>query len=385
MAQGARPSICYIVPAYTPDEASHMAHLPRFLSEVGKACDVHVIIQRGSEQPVIPNVRSVYIQRPGNHVQRALELIQHVYRLRRQGCRKVFIRISASAAFELGVLSRLLNLQIYYWISGQTRNLKPSWQGSYRQRMIFELSQTLQKINIKMAFRFVTGPEIMVSYCKNMFNIDENKVILLYNDIDISSIKSHCDTHGKQFYKSQLKIDKGSDVVLFVGRVSPLKGGHNIIPLAEKLLIHRPNAKFLVVGQLDHLPYVPKRAQELGLPNVKFCGPIANHELSRYFLAADVFILPSESEGFPRVLLEAMGYGLPVVAFDVGGVHDILHPGQLPFLLSRGDIEGMAQAVTRLLADPALRSQQAELGQCKVHQYSTEAVARMFVERIVLD
>jgi glycosyltransferase involved in cell wall biosynthesis len=362
-----------------------MAHLPRFLSEVGKACDVHVIIQHGSEQPVFPNVRSVYVQRPGNHVQRALDLILHVYRLRRRGCRKVFIRISASAAVELGVLSRLLNLQIYYWISGQAQNLKPSWRDSYRRRVIFELSQTLQKINIKMAFRFVTGPETMVSYFKKILNIDEKKIILLYNDIDIPSSKVFYGTHDKGFYKSQLKINKDSDVVLFVGRVSPLKGGHNIIPLAEKLLIHSPNAKLLVVGQLNHLPDVPKRARELGLDNVKFCGPIANRELSRYFLAADVFILPSESEGFPRVLLEAMGYSLPVVAFDVGGVRDILHPGQLPFLLSRGDIAGMAHKVTQLLADPALRIQQATLGRCKVQQFSTEAVARMFVERIVLD
>jgi glycosyltransferase involved in cell wall biosynthesis len=250
--------------------------------------------------------------------------------------------------------------------------------------VIFELSQLLQKINIKMAFRFVTGPETMVSYFKNVLNIDENKIVLLYNDIDIPSPKSPSDAHDKVFYKLQLKINKDSEVVLFVGRVSPLKGGHNIIPLAEKLLMHRPNAQLLVIGQLDHLPYVPKRAHESGLTNVKFCGPVANRELSRYFLAADVFILPSESEGFPRVLLEAMGYGVPIVAFDVGGVRDILHPGQLPFLVPRGDIEGMTHKVTRLLADPALRSQQAALGQCKVRRYSTEAVARMFVERIVL-
>jgi glycosyltransferase involved in cell wall biosynthesis len=236
-----------------------------------------------------------------------------------------------------------------------------------------------------MAYRLVTGPETMVSYFKKVLNIDENKIILLYNDIDLPSTNTSYEAHDKAFYKSQLKVNKDSEVVLFVGRVSPLKGGHNIIPLAEKLLVHRPGAKLLIVGQLDHLPEVPKRAQGLGLPNVQFCGPVANRELSRYFLAADVFILPSESEGFPRVLLEAMGYGVPVVAFDVGGVRDILHPGQLPFLLPRGDIAGMVQQVTRLLADPALRTRQAELGRCKVRRYATPAVARMFVERIVLE
>jgi hypothetical protein len=117
-------SICYIVPSYTPNEASHMAHLPRFLSEVGKYCDLHVIIQRGREQPKIPDVRSVYVQRPGNHFQRAVELIQVAYRLRQQGCCKFFVRISASAAFVLGLVGRVLGLQIYYWVSGQGK-MKP--------------------------------------------------------------------------------------------------------------------------------------------------------------------------------------------------------------------------------------------------------------------
>jgi hypothetical protein len=93
MTKEAHPSICYIVPSYTADEASHMAHLPHFLSEVGKYCHLHVIIQRGSGKPDIPNVRSVYVQRPGNHFQRALELIRVAYRLRRQGCKKFLAHV----------------------------------------------------------------------------------------------------------------------------------------------------------------------------------------------------------------------------------------------------------------------------------------------------
>lgn len=385
MPQETRPVVGYVVPAYAADDASHMAHLPRFLSEVGKVCDVHVIIQRGRGQPVFPNVRSVYVQQPGHHLQRARELIQHVYRLQQQGCRKIFIRISASAAFELGLFARLWNLQIYYWISGQSGNLKPSWRGAYRQRIAFELSRLLQKINIRLAYRFVTGPESMVAYFKHEFNINEDKIVLLYNDIDITSILSEYHLYSKIDYKSDLNLDKESEIVLFVGRVSPLKGGNNLIPLAEHLITYCPRAQLLVVGQLDHLPDVPKRVKQLGLHNVTFCGPIANHELSRYFHAADVFVLPSESEGFPRVLLEAMAYGVPIVAFDVGGVRDLLHADQHRFLLPRGHVQGMAQQVASLLADPALRAQQIELGQHQARQYSTEAVARMFVENIVLD
>jgi hypothetical protein len=112
MIKEASPSICYIVPSYSTDEASHMAHLPRLLSEVGKYCDLHVIIQRGSGQPEITNAQSVYVQRPGNHVQRAVELIHVASQLRRQGCQKFFIRISASAALELNLLSRFVSVHL---------------------------------------------------------------------------------------------------------------------------------------------------------------------------------------------------------------------------------------------------------------------------------
>ena len=56
---------------------------------------------------------------------------------------------------------------------------------------------------------------------------------------------------------------------------------------------------------------------------LQMVGSIPNHQLPAFYAAATVFVLPSESEGFPRVLLEAMAAELPVVAYDVGGVRDI--------------------------------------------------------------
>ncbi len=377
-------SICYIVPSYTPDEASHMAHLPRFLSEVGKYCELHVIIQRGRGQAEIPNVRSIYVQKPGDHFQRAIELVRIAYRLQRQGCKKFFVRISASAALELNLLSRLLDLQVYYWVSGQGKNMKPPWWEGLRKRMYYELGDLLLRTNMRLAHRFVTGPESMMSYFAKEYGANLKKTIVLYNDIDVEGLRSLRISISKEHIRGGLGLPLDRSIVLFVGRVSTLKGGHYLVPIARLLQKHSVTALLLIVGDI-HMPHVMELASREDLGNIRFIGPVPNARIVQYYQAADIFIMPSDSEGFPRVLLEAMACGLPIVAFDVGGIKDIIHPEQFVFILPRGDVNGMVHKVAQLLANPLLRAQQAEFGLQKVGQYSTEVVAKMFVERIVLD
>jgi glycosyltransferase involved in cell wall biosynthesis len=382
MTKEARPSICYIVPSYTADEASHMAHLPHFLSEVGKYCDLHVIIQRGSGKPEIPNVRSVYVQRPGNHFQRALELTRVAYRLRRQGCKKFFIRISASAALELNLLSRFLDLQVYHWVSGQGKDLKPPWRKSLWRRLYYEVGELLLRLNIRLAYRFVTGPESMVKYFIKEYGVDPGKTLVLYNDIDIDAFKPLSMFYARERLRQDMGLPMDCPLVLFVGRVSPFKGGHYLIPIAHLLQEHLYNALLLVVGDI-HIPDIVEIAKRERLCNIRFIGPIQNFRVVKYLHAADVFIMPSDSEGFPRVILEAMASGSPIVAFDVGGTMELLGPKQQRFVVRRGDLEAFISCITELVQQPDLRRELSEENLRTVPRFSTKQVANMFIQRIV--
>jgi glycosyltransferase involved in cell wall biosynthesis len=384
MTKETRPSICYIVPSYSTDEASHMAHLPRFLGEVGKYCDLHVIIQRGSGQPEIPNARSVHVQRPGNHFQRAVELIRVAYRLRQRECQKFFIRISASAALELNLLSRFFDLQVYYWVSGQGKDKKPPWRKELWPRIYSEVGDRLLRLNIRLAHRFVTGPESMVDYFVKEHGTDPSKIITLYNDIDPIAFTPLNTPDGKPALRRTLGLPQEAATLLSVGRVSSSNGGHLLIPLAQLFRRHLGNACMVVVGPI-HMSHVVREASEKGLDNLCFVGPMPNSRVLKYYQATDVCIIPSEIEGFPRKLLEAMACGLPIVAFDVGGIRDILGSKQQRFVVRRGDLEAFVSRVMECVQQPELRRALSEENLQTVQRFSTKRVAHMFIQRIVED
>lgn len=370
------PTVCYVVPSYTAADASHLAHLPRFLDEVGRHCVLHVIVERGGEAPNIPSARSIRLQTKQRRIPRMVELARLALALRRAGCRTFFVRISPGAALVLNLLAPMADLRVYYWMSGQARNLWPSWAQA-RRRLSFAIGDHIARINARMAYRLVTGPEAMLSYYQREYGIGRDKIALLYNDVPgTASDLSRSDA------RSRIGVDPSVPLVLFVGRVSPLKGGGNVIPLAEALRARVNNALLLVVGDTSAMPDVPRRARDAGLDNVIFAGAVPNHDLVSYYRAADVFVLPSESEGCPRVLLEAMQHGLAPVAFDVGGVRDILDRAQHDFIVERRDISGMVNCVARLLEDHRLRANHVRIGLERVKRYSTDNVARMFIATV---
>jgi D-inositol-3-phosphate glycosyltransferase len=169
-------------------------------------------------------------------------------------------------------------------------------------------------------------------------------------------------------------------VVLFVGRIQPLKG-LGVAVEALGLLRHR-DARLVVVGGPsgddgdEEAARVDKRIAELGLgERVHFVPPQPHHLLSTYYRAADVCVVPSRSESFGLVALEAAACGIPVVAAAVGGLTTLVRDGETGLLLGDREPESFAAAIDRLLDDP---SGSAELGAAAVassRRYAWSATA----------
>jgi D-inositol-3-phosphate glycosyltransferase len=151
----------------------------------------------------------------------------------------------------------------------------------------------------------------------------------------------------------------GRPVLLFVGRIQPLKGaGLAVRALAE---LGDPRTVLVIVGgpsgpdgeaELAHLHGL---VEELGLSTrVRFVPPQPHEELARFYQAADVCVVPSRSESFGLVALEAAACGTPVVASDVGGLRVVVDDGVTGLLVASREPRVFADAIERVLhADPA--------------------------------
>ncbi len=146
-------------------------------------------------------------------------------------------------------------------------------------------------------------------------------------------------------------------VVLFVGRIQPLKGPD--VAIRALAAMTRGDALLIIVGGasgLDGDREMEKAAilvDELGISDrVRFVEPKPHHILSSYYRAADVVVVPSRSESFGLVALEAAACGVPVVATAVGGLLNIVHDGVTGHLVEGRDPARFARALTQVIDDP---------------------------------
>jgi D-inositol-3-phosphate glycosyltransferase len=148
-------------------------------------------------------------------------------------------------------------------------------------------------------------------------------------------------------------------MLLFVGRIQPLKGLD--VAVGALAALDDERAQLAVVGGPSgpdgpaELAYVLELAVDLGVRDqIRFVPPQPHHLLSSWYRAADVVLVPSRSESFGLVALEAAACGRPVVASDVGGLRTIVESGRTGYLIDSRDPEAYASKVARLLEQPDL-------------------------------
>jgi glycosyltransferase involved in cell wall biosynthesis len=147
--------------------------------------------------------------------------------------------------------------------------------------------------------------------------------------------------------RARLGLSPGERVVLTVGRLSHEKGQEHLIRAAAAW---RDRARVVIAGDGPDRPRLERLAREIGCrDSVVFAG-LTPH-VAAFYSIADVFVLPSLSEGSPNALLEAMAAGLPIVATDVGGVPEIAADGVNALLVPPRDRDALARAVKTLLDD----------------------------------
>ena len=166
-------------------------------------------------------------------------------------------------------------------------------------------------------------------------------------------------------------------IVLFAGRMTLQKGPEYFIKAAKKVLEYEPDVKFIVAGSGDMLSKMIELSANLGIgKNVLFYGFYNREEAERLFAIADVFVMPSVSEPFGIVPLEAVAKGTPTIISKQSGISEVL---ENTFKVDFWDTDEIAHKIITLLRYPHLHQHMRELANKEFQRFNWDAPT----ERIV--
>ena len=183
------------------------------------------------------------------------------------------------------------------------------------------------------------------------FKLNYKKIFSIPNGIEIAFVN-----------RNQNKLDFGNSIIiLYLGWIGKKKGTFDLLEVAEILKEKGYNFKILSVGpemktgdrKLINSIIRNKKLKD----SVKLLKEVEHDEVPAFYNSADIFILPSYTEGFPMCILEAMASGLPIVSTNVGAIPEIIEEGKNGFLFEPGDINTFINKIEILINNKKLREE----------------------------
>ena len=232
--------------------------------------------------------------------------------------------------------------------------------GQYADSRVY----AIEKAGMDAADLVVAVSNLVRNRCIHQYYQRPEKVRVVYNAVDFV---------GKPSLEERFRIKDQDKVVLFLGRVTLQKGPDYFIEAAKKVLDIDPNVKFVVAGTGDMLPQLIERAASLGIGNkVIFPGFVDREQGDRLYRMADVFVMPSVSEPFGIVPLEAMYQGTPTIISKQSGVSEVLrHALKVDFW----DINDLANKIIAALSYSTLHHELKQHGTYEVQGFNWDRVA----------
>jgi glycosyltransferase involved in cell wall biosynthesis len=214
----------------------------------------------------------------------------------------------------------------------------------------FFLRRALDACDRVVLYSRLMLPEIMIYHPK----LDVSKVVYIHNAVNVRRFSPDGEVSQRL-----MSLKDGRKCVLYVGRVNEKKGVRDLIRAFEIVLSKQRDCILAVAGSGDK-EYVEGLVKEVGKAglddHVYFLGPVPNREMPALMRAADIIAYATrEGEGIPRVLLEGMACGKPVVATEVAGIPEAVIDGVTGFLVKPRDIVALADRLSTLLMDDSLR------------------------------
>lgn len=220
-----------------------------------------------------------------------------------------------------------------------------------------------------------------------LYKADRRKIIIIPPGVDLSRFYPIPTDEARQY----IGLQTSDQIVLFVGRIEPLKGVDTLI---EAMACQRGRSlgqvTLVIIGGDPHADPQEMSAEMARLQRlcddlcmdhmVLFLGKRAQDTLPYYYSAADVLVMPSHYESFGMVALEAMACGTPVIASQVGGLAYLIKDGETGYHVPDQDPEALCEKLTLLLGDAHLRQTMGLQAAQYARDYAWEKIAAQIVE-----
>ena len=283
----------------------------------------------------------------------------------------------------------------HYWLAGLAGSaLKARWSvphvtmfhtlGEVKNRASLSENEPSMRIEgeaevVAQADRVICATEHEKSQLVRLYRADPNRIDVVPLGVDIERFRPL----DKDDARRELGFED-EKIILFVGRIEPLKGV-DILINAAAMLESDVECSVLIVGGDDsskaQVAQLQGLASDLGIGHrVAFVGAVDHDKLPLFYNAADVCVVPSHYESFGLVAVEAMACGVPVVASRVGGLTGTVKDGETGYLIPWLCPEPFAERIEMLLDNESLRRNLGEAAREAVTRYRWENVASRLLE-----
>jgi len=227
----------------------------------------------------------------------------------------------------------------------------------------------IERQGIYAASHVIAVSHLTKQIITSRYGVSEGKVSVVYNAIDMN---------GAPLDTARASIRKDEKIVLFLGRITMQKGPEYFLAAAKKVLEVMDDVKFIMAGSGDMVRRTIELAAEMGIGHkVLFTGFLRGKDVDKIFRMADLFVMPSVSEPFGLVPLEALRNDVPVIISKQSGVAEILtHALKVDFW----DINEMANKIIAVLRHPSLQATLREHGNFEVRKLSWKDSAQQCLD-----
>lgn len=232
-------------------------------------------------------------------------------------------------------------------------------------------SIALERLSVRwLQFAVVTHSSVVRARTASAFGLPPNDVSLVPLGVDDTLFRPDEGLRGRE--RARLGLDESEHLVVWVGRVDPLKRPADAIAVALAVAQKLPGAVFALAGAGSELEST--RTLAAGHPNIRVLGAVDN--VAALLNAGDVYLSTSAYEGFGLSVAEAMATGLPVVSTQAGGVVDLVESSVTGYLRPIGDVDGLADRVVGLLGDAPARQRMGKVAAERARaQFTRSAMA----------